>query len=262
MHKKSIFITGAGRGIGKATAQLFASKDWFVGLSDINEAELAALAQDLGPEHCSSYLVDVRVVDEVKKAIADFGFQTDGRMDVLFNNAGILFSGGFEKVPLEKHKAIVDVNITGQMNVTYLALPLLKATSNSTIITMGSASASYGNPELTAYAASKSAVQSLTEGWNLLFQKYDIHVADINPAYVKTTMVSSEQAAMQLPNKEVKLSAEQIAKAVWKAAHSKKVHHYVGGDAQLFRWTKWLLPQPLFLAILKKKAYEKALEKN
>ncbi|MEO0338726.1 MAG: SDR family oxidoreductase [Bacteroidota bacterium] len=262
MHKKSIFITGAGRGIGKATAQLFASKGWFVGLADINETEISTLAQELGPEQCSTHLLDVRNVEEVEKAIAEFSFKTEGQMNVLFNNAGILFSGGFEKVSLEKHKAVVDVNITGQMNVTYYALPLLKASAKSAIITMGSASASYGNPELTAYAATKSAVQSLTEGWNLLFKKFDIHVADINPAYVRTTMVSNEQEAMQLPSKEVKLSAEQIAEAVWKAAHSTKVHHYIGGDAKLFRWAKWLLPKPLFLAILKKMAYEKAMEKN
>ena len=262
MQKKSIFITGAGRGIGKATAQLFAQKGWFVGLADINEAEITALAQELGPEQCSTHLLDVRKVEEVEKAIAEFSFKTDGQMNVLFNNAGILFSGGFEKIPLEKHKAIVDVNITGQMNVTYYALPLLKATANSTIITMGSASATYGNPELTAYAATKSAVRSLTEGWNLLFKKYGIHVADINPGYVRTDMVSNEQEAMQLPSKEVKLTAEQIAQAVWKAAHSNRVHHFVGGDAKLFQWTRWLLPKPLFLAILKKKAYEKALEKN
>lgn len=262
MSRKSIFITGAGRGIGKATAQFFAQKGWYVGLLDMNEEELKVLQQELGEENSSIYLADIREVEQVQDAISSFGKITEGQMDVLFNNAGILFSGGFEKVLLEKHKAIIDVNITGQINVTHIALPLLKSTPNSTIINMCSASSMFGNPELTAYAASKSAVKSLTEGWYLLFKKHGIHVADILPAYVKTPMVTDEQANMALPDRDVKLSADQIAKAVWKAAHSKKLHHYVGTDARLLKVVKWLLPQSWLLAILKKGFYEEALRKN
>jgi len=262
MNKKTIFITGAGRGIGKATAQFFVQKGWFVGLSDINLSEIETLAQSIGKENCSTHLVDVRNINEVQKAIDEFGKITNNRMDVLFNNAGILFSGGFEKVPLGKHKAIVDVNFTGQMNVTHLALPLLKTTPKSAIVTMCSASSLFGNPELTAYAASKSAVKSLTEGWNLLFKKHDIHVADILVSYVKTSMVSNEQSAMKLPDKDIKITADRIAEGIWKAAHSKKMHHYIGFDAKLLRIAKWLLPQSILIAILKNSFYKKALVKN
>ncbi|MEM6724221.1 MAG: SDR family oxidoreductase [Bacteroidota bacterium] len=262
MNKPSIFITGAGRGIGKATAQLFASKGWFVGLADISEKEIKRVAEELGAENCSTYTLDVRNTDQILQAIDAFGQQTNGQMKVLFNNAGIVLIGGFENVSLEQHKAVVDINFTGQMNVTHIALPLLKATPNSAVVTMCSASAIYGNPEITAYAATKSAVKSLTEGWNMLFKKDDIHVADILPAYVKTDMVMDVQEEMKLTDKNVKLTAHQIAQAVWKAAHSKKIHHYVGTDANLFRWVKWLLPKPLFLAILKMGLYKEALERH
>jgi len=260
MNKKSIFITGAGRGIGKATAQLFAQKGWFVGLSDINEQEIETLAQELGKENCSTHKVDVRDIAAIQQAISEFSEITNGQMNVLFNNAGIVFSGGFEKLSLEKHKAVVDVNFIGQMNVTHIALPLLKATPKSSIVTMCSASSMYGNPELTAYAATKSAIKSLTEGWNLLFKKHDIHVADIIPAYVKTAMVTDEQEAMLLPDKEVKLTVNDISKAVWKAAHSKKMHHYIGFDSNLLRFSKWLLPQSILLFILKNSFYKEALK--
>ena len=262
MNKKSIFITGAGRGIGKATAQLFAQKGWFVGLSDINLQEIETLAQELGPQNCSTHKVDVREVAEIQQAIGEFSKKTNGEMNVLFNNAGILFSGGFENVPLEKHKAVIDINFTGQMNVTHIALPLLKSTPNSFVITMCSASSMYGNPELTAYAATKSAMKSITEGWNLLFKKHDIHVADIIPAYVKTAMVTDEQKAMVLTDKDVKLSTNDIAKAVWNAAHSKKMHHYIGMDAKLMRFVKWVLPESLFIGLLKSDLYKEALKKN
>ena len=262
MNKKSIFITGAGRGIGKATAQQFANEGWFVGLSDINQQEIETLAHELGTENCSTHKVDVRDIEEIQKAIGEFSKLTNGEMHVLFNNAGILYSGGFEKVALEKHKAIVDINITGQMNVTHIALPLLKATPDSYVITMCSASSMFGNPELTAYAATKSAVKSLTEGWNLLFKKHDIHVTDIIAAFVKTSMVTDEQEAMDLPDKDVKLKPTDIAQAVWKAAHSKKVHHYVGADAKLLRFLKWILPYPPFIGLIAKMSYTETIKNN
>ncbi|MEO1434574.1 MAG: SDR family oxidoreductase [Bacteroidota bacterium] len=262
MIRKSIFITGAGRGIGKATAKYFASKGWFIGLADISRKEIETLASELGPDQCSTHLLDVRNTDQVQQAIQEFSTRTGGQLNVLFNNAGIVLIGGFENVSLEQHKAVVDINFIGQMNVTHIALPLLKATPKSAIVTMCSASAIYGNPEITAYAATKSAVKSLTEGWNMLFQKYDIHVADLLPAYVKTDMVMDVQDEMKLADKNVKLSAEQIAQAVWKAAHSKKMHHYIGTDAKLFRWVKWIAPKSLFLAILKRGLYKEALRRH
>ena len=120
----------------------------------------------------------------------------------------------------------------------------------------------FGNPELTAYAATKSAVKSLTEGWNLLFKKHDIHATAIIPAYVKTAMVTDEQQAMDLPDKDVKLSTDEIAKAVWNAAHSKKIHHYIGADAKLLRFLKWLLPYSTFIAIIKNMSYKETVKRN
>jgi len=262
MDRNSIFITGAARGIGKATALLFAEQGWFVGLSDINEAELGQLAQEIGPEQCSTHRMDVRDAQQVEAAIAAFGAAAGQRMNALFNNAGILIPGGFEKMPLEQHHALIDVNLTGLINVTYLALPLLKATPGSTVLSMCSASAIYGNPELTTYAATKSAVKSLTEGMNMLFRKHGIRAADLSPAYVRTGMVADVQQDMELPSRDVKLRAEDIARAAWKAVHSNKVHHYIGFDAKLFRFCKWLLPRPLLEAILRATFYKKALARN
>lgn len=170
MNKKSIFITGAGQGIGKATAQFFAEKGWFIGLSDINETELQKVAKAIGEENCSIHIVDVRNVEQIQTAIKAFGQRIGDKMNVLFNNAGIVITGGFENVTLEEHKRVIDINFTGQMNVTHIALPLLKATPKSAIVSMSSASSFYGNPEIVAYAATKSAVKSLTEGWSLLFK--------------------------------------------------------------------------------------------
>ena len=95
--RKSIFITGAASGIGKATAKLFADRSWFVGLYDINEAGLKEVVDEIGAENCISARLDVRSRDDWAAAMKDFGEATDGRMDVLFNNAGIGRHGWFAK---------------------------------------------------------------------------------------------------------------------------------------------------------------------
>lgn len=262
MTPPTIFITGAGKGIGKATALLFAQRGWFVGLSDINAKDLDAVAEEIGDAHCTKHLMDVRDTPQIRTAMADFGERTGQRMDALFNNAGILIPGGFEQMPLEQHHALIDINLTGIINVTHYALPLLKNTPKSAVLNMCSASAIYGNPELTTYAATKSAVKSLTEGMNMLFRKHDTHVADLLPSYVRTDLVKDVQGQMELPDRDVKLSAENIAKVAWKAVHSKKVHHYIGFDSNLFRFCKWLLPRVMLEGILKATFYKQALARN
>ena len=263
MNKKTIFITGAGQGIVKATAQLFAKKGWFVGLSDINQQNLDNLASELGKENCVSYFMDVQDIPQIKKVIAEFGQQTGGRMDVLFNNAGILFTGGFgEKVALEKQHSLVNINLNGLLSVSHIALPFLKATPKSTLMSMCSASSIMGNPDLTVYAATKSAVKSLTEGLNMLFKKDDIHVTDLCPGNVKTDMLIPEQEHMGLTDKMMSLGPEDVAMMAWNALSSKKVHHYKGANIKLVLYLRWLLPYSVFQSILTGVFFKDVIAKN
>lgn len=250
MNKKSIFITGAGSGIGKATAKHFAKKGWYVGLSDMNEQTTKAVQQEIGAANSSVHIADVTNAKEIEKAIIDFGEITGGKLNAIFNNAGIALAGGFENVPLVHHYKVMDVNVNGIMNSTFYALPLLKNTPNSYIISMCSAASIYGSPELTTYCASKAAVKSLTEGWNMSFKEYDIHACDLLVAFVDTPMVQKELDAMNLEAKNVKVTAEQMAEGAWKAVHSKKIHHLIGTDAKVLTFLKWLLPQSWFRSIL------------
>lgn len=261
MNKKSIFITGAGSGIGKATAKHFAKKGWYVGLSDRNEITIKAVQQEIGVANSSIHVADVTDKVGIQKAIADFGEITGGQMNAIFNNAGIALAGGFEHIPLEEHDKVIAVNVNGVMNSTFYALPLLKKTPNSYIISMCSAASVYGSAELTTYCASKAAVKSLTEGWNMSFQEYDIHACDLLVAFVDTPMVKQELDGMKLDAKHVKVTAEQMAEGAWKAVHSKKVHHLIGTDVKVMTFLKWLLPQSWFISILKS-SFSKAANKE
>lgn len=253
MNRKTIFITGAANGIGRATAVFFASRGWYVGMMDIDDDGLRQLQQQLGEPNALMVAGDVTKPDEVARALDHFSAATNNRLDVLFNNAGILRAGAFGELNLEAQKAVIDINVIGVINTTYLALPMLIRTKNSYIVNMCSASAFFGNPELTVYAASKSAVKSLTEGWNIAFEKYGIHVCDLQPIYVGTSMVYDRLDALPgLKRQDIRLSPEKIAGFVWKAVHTSRIHWPIGLDTKVFRFLMRFFPDSVNRWVLKR----------
>jgi NAD(P)-dependent dehydrogenase (short-subunit alcohol dehydrogenase family) len=222
---KSIFITGAASGIGKATALRFAAEGWFVGLFDKNEAGVAEVAAQIGKGKSCYGGLDVTDPDAYKSAADHFAHHTGGKLDALFNCAGIMFMGPFESVSLKQHKLTYDINIFGVVNGIYHCLDMLKRTPGSHIITMCSASAFYGVPDLSTYSSSKFAVKGLTESLSIEFEKHGITVTDLMPLYVNTPMVQTQSIVNgSLKTFGANLTPDLIADIVWKAVHSKKVH--------------------------------------
>jgi len=187
--RESIFITGAASGIGRATAALYSEKGWFVGAFDVNAEGLATLAQELGNDNCITGRLDVTSKQNFEEAVAAFGAETGGTMDVLFNNAGIGESGWFEDVPYDAAMRVVQVNFVGVLTGIYTALPLLKATKNSLCFTTSSSSATYGMPRLAVYSATKHAVKGLTEALSIEFARHGIRVADTLPGLIDTAIL-------------------------------------------------------------------------
>ncbi|SRR5579885_442382 len=240
--RKSIFITGAASGIGRATAVLFASRGWFVGAFDVNEAGLAALAQEIGADNCVTRRLDVTDTADFQSAVAAFGAETGGTMDILFNNAGIGESGWFEDVPYEAALRVVQVNFVGVLTGIYAALPLLKATKNPLCFTTSSSSATYGMPRLAVYSATKHAVKGLTEALSIEFARHGIRVADTLPGLIDTAILrmtpnrsgdrppaTDETLLANAPKKGPfrLMPPSAVAEAVWKAYTSDRLHWYV-----------------------------------
>jgi NAD(P)-dependent dehydrogenase (short-subunit alcohol dehydrogenase family) len=221
----SIFITGAGAGIGLATARLFAGKAWFVGAADRDAAALQALQQELGIERCSLHVVDVVDAASVRKALADFGSHTGGRIDVLHNNAGILKVGAFEEIPLAEHRRIIEINVIGLLNVLHAAFPYLREAGDAQVINMSSASAIFGTPDFASYSASKHAVRAMTEALSIEWERHGIRVTDLMPPFVNTGMLQPNQQNSKLISRlGVKLSAEDVANEVWKLVQRPRLH--------------------------------------
>ena len=111
--RKAIFITGGGSGIGRAVAQRFAREGWLVGLADINEAGVAETAALLPDGASWTTRLDVRDRAAWDTALAAFAQASGGRLDVLFNNAGVAHGGPFAENQQNAIDQLIDVNFRG-----------------------------------------------------------------------------------------------------------------------------------------------------
>ncbi|MEQ1440314.1 SDR family oxidoreductase [Fontimonas sp. SYSU GA230001] len=247
MSSPAIFVTGAAAGIGRATALLFASRGWRVGLYDIDHEAVERLRVELGANTVCGRL-DVADAGAFAHALEDFVGFSGGRLDVLFNNAGILSVGEFETIGLARHHAIVEVNVKGVINGCHAAFPHLLRTPDSRVISMSSASAIYGAPSYATYAASKFAVKGLSEALDIEWQRHGIRVMDVLPLFVNTAMVTAIEQPASIARLGVRLQPGDIAQTVWDAAHWRgwrRVHWYPGLQTRLLALSNKLLPARL-----------------
>ncbi len=246
----NIFITGAAAGIGSETARLFAARGWRVGLADRDEAGLARLQAELGAL-ASTYPLDVTDIAQVRAALAAFTASTGGRLRVLHNNAGILKIGPFEAISPEDHRRIVDINVTGTINVLHAAFSHLQGTSGAQVVNMSSASAMYGTPDFASYAASKHAVRALTEALDIEWRQHGIRVTDLMPPFVNTGMVQSQTyQAPVIERLGVNLTPQQIAAEVWALVESPRLHRPVTAQLRALWWAIRVMPPSAVRAVM------------
>jgi NAD(P)-dependent dehydrogenase (short-subunit alcohol dehydrogenase family) len=228
--RRSIFITGAASGMGRATARLFARRGWFVGIYDVNEQGLETLAAEIGTENGHATRLDVTDRAAYQSVLKDFDAKAGGRLDLLFNNAGILMSGLFGDMDFADIVKIIGVNLMGVVNGIHAAYPLLRKTPNSLCFTTSSSSAIYGAAGLAAYSLTKHAVKGLTEALSIEFALFDSRAADALPGQVDTGMMDQEYARGLPKDGPWRLvPAEMVADVVWASYHDAggKLHWYV-----------------------------------
>jgi NAD(P)-dependent dehydrogenase (short-subunit alcohol dehydrogenase family) len=252
--RKAIFITGGGSGIGRATAQYFAAKGWFVGLADVNAAGLAGTVALLPSGQSSSHIMDVRDREAWRDTLAQFWALSEGRLDILFNNAGVARGGAFADVSDADHDLLVDINFKGVLYGAEIGLAYLKQTSGSCLVNTCSAAGIHGAPGLATYAATKFAVRGLTESLNIEWAELGIKVRSIMPGFIDTPLLNISTAGSNHTARDGVVQAgleftpvEKVAEAVWDVAHGQKVHLPVGKTAKnlafAVRWMPWAITQ-------------------
>jgi NAD(P)-dependent dehydrogenase (short-subunit alcohol dehydrogenase family) len=186
-----VLVTGAASGIGLECARAFARRGANLVVSDINAAVLDKVQEEIAAMgvRCLARTCDVSNEESVA-AFAAAVEEAVGPIDVLVNNAGVAFLGGFEQTPLSEWRRIYDVNVLGIVHCIHAFLPAMrKAGGARKIVNVASAAGFSPLPNMSAYAASKHAVVGLSEVLAQELHETDISVLVVCPGIINTAIV-------------------------------------------------------------------------
>ena len=246
--QKTIFITGGGSGLGREVGRYFASKGWFVAITDVDEKGMNETAKMLPEGQSMTYRLDVTDRTQWKEAVDAFGKETGGRMDVLFNNAGIGEGGPIQDMEDADIDLMIAINFTGCINGTRACFEMLKDTPDSCVLYTASAAGIYGVADLSVYSATKFAVRGLAESHDIEFRKYGIKSRSLMPGFIDTNIISDVVEGTNQTGKERLEEAGVLVSPVsiigpeaWAAVHGDKVHRPVNKMArQLAFAARWM----------------------
>lgn len=223
---KVAIVTGAGSGIGKAAAKLFAVEGAKVVCADITGAE-AATAMEIGPAQAAAMTVDVSKAADVREMM-ERTKALYGRLDILFNNAGIEGAQGltadYEEAEFDR---VLAVNAKGVFLGMKYGIPLMLESGGGSIINTASVAGLVGFPGIIGYTASKGAVVQMTKTAALEYATQGIRVNAICPGVIRTPMVerftastpgAEEQLAMTEPVGRMGTPEEVAAMALFLAS--------------------------------------------
>lgn len=189
---KVAIVTGGGSGIGLATAKAFLQKGAKVVIVDYNEASGSKAAEDLSQYGDVLFeKVDVSDEEQVKNVVA-LAVDRFGRLDVMFNNAGIGVQGETHKLSYEDYHKVIKVNQDSVFFGSKHAIPEMQKVGGGAIINTASILGSVGEPTAFAYNASKGAVNLMTKSVALQYAKDNIRVSAVAPGYVESGMVNRD----------------------------------------------------------------------
>ncbi|WP_207940349.1 short chain dehydrogenase/reductase family oxidoreductase [Enterococcus sp. DIV2402] len=216
--EKVIIIMGASSGIGEATTTLLAEHGAKLIIAARREERLKALKESI-PEAAIDYLkADVRKIEDVQK-VADFALEKYGRIDVLYNNAGVMPTGALSENRREEWQQMLDINIMGVLNGISAVLPTMIKQKSGHIISTDSVAGHVVYPDSAVYCGTKFAVRTIMEGLRQEQRLNNIKSTIISPGAVATELyhtISDKKVALALheDQKENGLTSEDIAQAV------------------------------------------------
>jgi NADP-dependent 3-hydroxy acid dehydrogenase YdfG len=265
---KTVLITGASTGIGKATAQLFQQQGWNV-VATMRSPEKSPELSDLPNVICLP--LDVTKAETIQAAI-DLAIAKFGTIDVLVNNAGYALIGAFEACDMTDIRGQFETNVFGLMEVTRAILPHFRLRQQGILVNVASIGGRVAFPIYSPYHATKWAVDGFSESLQYELRQFNIKVKIIEPGAIKTDFYSrsisvAKKAGLTvyddyIQNVLPKMNRagengsppEITAQAIYKAATdgSWKLRYPAGGNASLILGLRKLLPDAWFTALMRR----------
>ena len=210
---KNAIVTGGGRGLGKAVALILAKEGVNIGITGRNEENLKNTVEELkGLGVQASYAIfSMDEESAVQKGISDLAKDLGG-VDILINNAGIGDFGSIEDMPSETWEQVIKTNLFGVYYAAKAVYPFLKEKGAGDIVNVASTAGLKGGPNMSAYAASKAAVVSLSQSMMAEWRKQNIRVITLTPSTIASDL--SIQGGLTDGNPETVLQPEDFAEWV------------------------------------------------
>lgn len=248
LQDKVVLITGAGSGIGLACAQSFAKQGAHVILADLNEGALKSARQLVlaaGASSCLSCVCDVSNEASVKACVERV--QSDmGVLDVLVNNAGIYYLGGFMETSLEMWQRMFQVNLMGIVLMCRAFLPAMKVAGGPRrIVNIGSLSSFLGAPNISAYTSSKHAVLGLSDvlAMELAAERSPVGITRVCPGIINTPLLAGKTVGANITQRQLQqqqtyyrthgCTPDVVANGVVKAVQRGDDYCFVGPKAKI-----------------------------
>ena len=246
LPKKTVVITGASSGVGRAAALAFARSGANVVLAArrldaLNEVVNECTQMGAAAIAVQTDTTDAKAVQHLAKTAIDF----KGRIDVWVNNAGVLAAGPFDETPVEIHDQVIRTNLMGYIHGAYAAVPYFKRQQSGILINNISVGGWFPTPYAVGYAASKFGLRGFSEALRGELSKWpDIHVCNLFPAFLDTPGI---QHAGNHTGRVIKpappvYDPQRVAQAMVSLAHSPKNSVTVGSVATLLRVMHFFMP--------------------
>jgi short-subunit dehydrogenase len=252
-HRVAV-ITGAGSGIGRASALALARKGCHLALCDINKNSLTSLAQEVAGlgVSCSTHVLDVANRDAVR-ALPNQVIQQHGVVHLLINNAGVALGGRFEDVSEVDFDWLMAINFDGVVSMTRAFLPHLRRVDEARIVNLSSLFGLVSPPEQAAYSSSKFAVRGFSNALRHELEGSNVSVTVVHPGGVATAIARNARVSMALDQDLVKakreeserllrLPAARAADIIVHGIECNRARILVGTDAKFISLLERLMP--------------------